>query len=425
MSKVFDFIKKEPLKIVNFLILFFNISYIFGEYLNFNAFKNTGSIGALVFLIIFIFLDKKQALANLKQNYNENKMIIWLVGIVYFVIFSISCFPYVDNYPSVNMAFKNFRRVIILFLVALFWFDGDKKKSDIIFNTLIFTFVSCVLFYVIDARENLDQIFNNNEHIRVINRNFAFYFDILFAFGIIGFILFKNKIVKFILFSFLILGIIADILTGARGSWLANFLMIVLLLFLLYKNKSIKISKKMFFAFISSIVLFGSMLFVFYNNSALLKFKLSQTNSTGRDLILKKRLPLLFNSSRAFVGIGYGGEQYSKFLQDQNIKNEDLGPCGHKKDGTFVYWHDEPTFIAQYYHYGIFSLSFLVLVLVVFLKSLNKFHKENNYYILSICMSIFSYYIIRGLFEGFGIKYIMLYVCFYMFFNYKKEENRI
>jgi len=133
--------------------------------------------------------------------------------------------------------------------------------------------------------------------------------------------------------------------------------------------------------------------------------------------ILTKRLPLLFSSDRAYIGIGFGGKQYTKFLNDKNINNDDLGPTGIGADGTKYPHHDEPVFIGQYYHYGVVGTAFFVALVFYMLFVSFKRYLSNNKFYIAIFGSILCTYIFRGLFETiyFTHLYVMLglFIVFY------------
>ena len=153
--------------------------------------------------------------------------------------------------------------------------------------------------------------------------------------------------------------------------------------------------------------------------------RLDNHTSSGRDIILSKRLPMLFSSHRAFIGLGHGEYQYEKFLNDNNPSKEYLGPFLEQEfenTGLTWYLHDEPSFVANYYHYGVGTIFIVILTFYIFIKAILKFRRENNYYILALGLSVFSYYIIRGLFEGYNVTNLFIYSCLFLLFNYKDEK---
>ena len=226
---------------------------------------------------------------------------------------------------------------------------------------------------------------------------------------------------------FLAVIIILNILTGARASWLALALTFLFcIFFLLLKNKfSVKTALYigMFF------ILAGGAFSVAYETFPHIKYKLTQKNSSGRDLILKNRLPLILDSDRALIGLGYGTAQYEKFIYDnRNKATGKLGPGRTEKDKNkkvkFIhYWHDEPAFIAYYYHVGVGVIFFIALVFFIAYKGISEYIKNNNYLLLCVSLSAISFYLIRGLFEWFGIQTIIALSALFIVLNYKNKES--
>ena len=160
-----------------------------------------------------------------------------------------------------------------------------------------------------------------------------------------------------------------------------------------------------------------------YHNSTLLQLKVAQGFYTsGRGDILTKRLPLLFNSDRAYIGIGFGGKQYTKFLNDKNVNNDDLGPTGVGADGTKYPHHDEPVFIGQYYHYGVVGTAFFVALVFYMLFVSFKRYLSNNKFYIAIFGSILCTYIFRGLFETMYFTHLYVMLGLFIVFLCKNKE---
>ena len=254
------------------------------------------------------------------------------------------------------------------------------------------------------------------------------YFDILAMFFAVFILCVKNHLFKFILFAFVCFAFYLDLLTGARGSWLAFVISLLLLAWLFYKKYNI--SRKIFNikSIILAIFVCALAASVSFFNPSIKEFlgkRLDNHTSSGRDIILSKRLPMLFSSPRAFIGLGHGEYQYQKFLNDNNPNKEYLGPFLEQEfenTGLTWYLHDEPSFVANYYHYGVGTIFIVILTFYIFIKAILKFRRENNYYILALALSVFSYYIIRGLFEGYNVTNLFIYSCLFLLFNYKDEK---
>lgn len=409
--------KVKIINILDSLILASIILFIF-SFFKVNFMKNISCVVGSVSLIVYFFYDKKKLLNNFLSNIKNHKKILILTLLFYLIIFIISLFPFEPNYPSFKLAFKEFKKSIIFLIISLFYFDGDFKKSKIIFYTISITLLDAIVVNIYESfKENL--ILNGKDFI-LIYRKFSNYMELFFAFSLAGIIYSKNKIFKFLLIIISLFGLICELLTGARGSYLAIFISIFLFIF--FARKDIKFNKKLLkiFALLSILLIPAGALLVY--NSKHLKFKLSQFDSSRRDVILSTRLPLLFNSSRALIGIGYGFENYTYFLNKMNTKNIDLGPKGVLIEGKRFYSHDEPTFIAQFFHYGIFSLIYPVIVFYMIYLCFIKFN-SGNFFMLPLALSMISYFIIRGLFEKQSLVYLFYLITFYILLDYKKEKD--
>ena len=411
-------------KVLNYVILVCVCFYFLGHFSGeLNSVKNTGIYGAIVFCAICLFKFKDDTIANFVRNFAEHKVLIILVLALYLIIFATSIFPYSGNYNSLRAAFKDLKKSIFLFMVLLFWYK-DKYK-EWIFYTLILAFALCVL-------KNLLPVFNMDKgvfHIgeAVVNRFFSSFFDILMPFILVSFFVIKNKLINFTLFVVFIMGMAADVLTGARGSWVAFALSAILMFILIIKKHKIIITKqKCICAVFLGVMAFGALAWG-YQNFAILKFKFTQFNSSGRDVILKNRLPELLQSDRCIVGLGHGSYQYYRFLNDKmtdkNLEPEYFGPNGgvDNETGLVNFLHDEPAFLAAYYHYGVFAILMPILAVYIFVLGIKVFLRSVNYYALSVAMSVFSFYFVRGLFEGYGV--INLFILAFLAMIFIGEKN--
>lgn len=394
--------KKE---ILNYCILICVCFYLFGHFSGgLNAVKNLGIYGGFFLCAFALFKFRAQMFDNFKQNVSVNKNLIALILVFYFVIFATSIAPYSDEYNSLKAAFKELKKGIILFVILLFWYKNEYKKW--IFYTLIFAFVFCVFKNITPIFSLSSDAFSDNKAI--VDRFFSSFFDILSPFVLVAFFILKNRNLKIALFVVFTIGICADILTRARGSWVAFVLSVVVVLALIINKRGFKLSKKgVFIGAICGAIFCGGLAFG-YENLEILKYKFTQTSTSGRDIIIKHRLPELLNSDRKFIGLGHGGYQYERFLNDvakeKSISSGYFGSNGgvDKESGLVKFWHDEPTFLAAYYHYGVFAIIMPILAFYIFWRGILEFIRRENYYALGVAMSVFSFYLVRGLFEGYS-----------------------
>lgn len=411
--KLSIFLDKYLISISLFLYTFCLISNIS------NAIKNISLGLCILFLIVCFIINKNYYISNIIKNLKNNKLILFLCIFFLVYAFIVSCFPYLDNYNSSLKFLKELKRPILFIIIVIFWFDDDENKKNILYVSLLFTFLSVMINYC--------GLFLNSK--LSVDINFAKYFDILFPFLLISFFIFKHKILKIFFVFIMLFNLFMLILTGARGSWLVCIVSVAILISILFlkDRRYIKYIINNKFKFLFIISLFCMMSFFAFLNSQIAQTKISQGfNSSGRDIILNARLPIFINSNRVIFGLGYGNFQYEEFLLNnrtqEHIKHPySLGPYILEKDGRIKYLHDEPTFLAQFYHYGIGVLIFMSLVLVMLYKSFVSFIKKDDFLSLALFLSIFETYIIRGLFEDMGIALAFLYVGFYIVF-YRRCE---
>ena len=415
-------IQNKP-KLIIFLkraILFFLSLFLIGQYNeHITAVKNLGIYLALFSTMILFIINTKNTLENIKNNIKNNKTILLLFILLNLYVFGISIFPYDTTQNAFLSAFSEFKRAFVFIFIILLWHDGSYKNSKWLFFTMVIALsLDNLHFFVKGIEEGTLLNLRNakNQLIQPIDRFYSSFFDNLFIFSLISLFYIKNNFYKFFITIFnIIIGLIFILLTGARGSWLALVLSLVAMLILTSKKEKIDLSNKKFI--IICLILLAASACVYYN-STLLQLKVAQGFYTsGRVDILTKRLPLLFSSDRAYIGIGFGGKQYTKFLNDKNINNDDLGPTGIGADGTKYPHHDEPVFIGQYYHYGVVGTAFFVALVFYMLFVSFKRYLSNNKFYIAIFGSILCTYIFRGLFETiyFTHLYVMLglFIVFY------------
>ena len=406
-------------------ILFLLSLFLIGQYNeHITAVKNLGIYLALFSTMILFIINTKNTLENIKNNIKNNKTILLLFILLNLYVFGISIFPYDTTQNAFLSAFSEFKRAFVFIFIILLWHDGSYKNSKWLFFAMVIALSLDNLHFFIKGIEEgtlLNLRNTKNQLIQPIDRFYSSFFDNLFIFSLISLFYIKNNFYKFFITIFnIIISLIFILLTGARGSWLALALSLVVMLILISKKEKIDLFNKKVII-ICSILLVASA--CVYYNSTLLQLKVAQGFYTsGRVDILTKRLPLLFSSDRAYIGIGFGGKQYTKFLNDKNINNDDLGPTGIGADGTKYPHHDEPVFIGQYYHYGVLGTAlFVTLVLYILFVSFKRYLSNNKFYI-AIFGSILCTYIFRGLFETIYFTHLYVMLGLFIVFLCKNKE---
>ncbi|EAU00910.1 O-antigen ligase family protein [Campylobacter curvus] len=431
MNKSIKFLKKETF--FDNCVLVFVCIYLISEFRgHLTAIKSISFIGAYLFFILDYLINKENIFLNFRRNFKKYKLIIIIALVFCIIMLIISLFPYSNNVKvsSFTLTLRYIKRPLFFMLLMLFWFDGAKIKSYIIFYSVIFSFLWLSLDYSINLwnPQNFTTMLDiNNGDDRMVSREYAGEFDLYFPFLFLGAIICANKILKSFFIVCIFVTLFMILLTGARGSWLAVVSMFLVVGIILFKcNKSfltaIKNKKTIFICIMIFICI--SIFAIF--NSDMLKSRFKQgLDGSGRMQILELRLPLIINSNRAFWGLGYGKEQYINFLHDHSQKIGELGVNGGKDElGRYRYFHDEPLIIGQYYHSGVLGAFMLaILILYMFFKSIKMYISTSNLLFLALCGSIVSSFIVRGFFENYLTPQIILFVSFFIAFDFQNRQK--
>lgn len=421
---------EKKIKIFDNAIFVFICLYFLAQFIrHLNIVKSIGVYTAILLIIFFIILCREIAITRFKENFKKNKILFFIVSFLIATTLILSISPYDPSHNSLKEFMRVVKKEYLLFVMLLFWFDGSEKRSKIIFWVLVGSLFYESIYTIIDSVINFDSKMLQ-KRVKVVYRDYSICVDALFAFCLVAILFVKKKTwLQVGLMFFLVVIIILNILTGARAGWLAMLVVFLLCIsFFLIKNKfNIKTALYIGLFFIFC----GGAFSVAYETFPHIKYKLTQKNITsGRDLILKNRLPLILNSDRALIGLGYGTDQYEKFIFDNRDKaTGNLGPATvetdeNKKVKFIHYLHDEPAFIAYYYHVGVGVIFFVALVFFMAYKGISEYIKNNNYLLLGISLSAISFYLIRGLFEWFGIQTIIALSALFIVLNYKNEFMR-
>lgn len=304
------------------------------------------------------------------------------------------------------------------------------KKSKIFFYSCIVALLFTTLYYSQMLFVDVSN-FSSKDHSvgRIIKRSYADYVDRFMIFLLIGFVVFKEKVIKTLMIFLFLLVIVMEILSGVRGSWGVQ-IVCFLFLFLFfggYKNFLIEYKNRI----IAFVVLCGTIFILLAVNSYMVSYKILQgINTPERYWIIKERLPTFVSSNRGLIGLGYGKEQYDEFLRDKMDEGVTLSLMQIRQDSGERYWfNDEPFFIGNFYYYGIFGTMMLFLSFLSLLYySFKYFIQSKNLMFCAIFISIFGYFGVRGLFETINLRilYIFYMAGFFVILSssfFKKQEK--
>lgn len=404
-QKAFDFCQ-------NLIIYLLFLFIVCEHHVSFTAVKNISLYTAVLLAFTMLFLRKDEIFQRIKSNFSHAK--ISLIFLALFVAYAllISCFPYDDSFGSAKKAFSEFGRGIAFLFVVLVCSNGKERQQNIIFYAILAAFIFITAYYALPIFENLDKISSTDpEAGRIANRGYSLFVDRFMVFALLGVILFKSDAVKVFMIIFCCIAIAMDILGGARGSWLSVFVAFALLFIFLVFSKHRDFLKKNFKKLFAVGVLCFLCIGVLFSGSSIAKYKFSQgANSAGRDLILKERLPLLFETNRWMWGLGHGEHLYDKFLADKSDEKGIEIFMMSIRDGKRHWFNDEPFFIGNIYYYGVIGVSFLFLSFFYLLKeSLISFKCTQNLLFAGVLISAIAYFGIRGLFETYNLRILYLF----------------
>lgn len=394
-----------------------------------NALNNLSSILLGLGLLLYICLDFKTAKETFLANLKLNLTLLILLSVLLLGAVIISLNSYFDSSKEFS---KLIRREILFLILLMFlsWFGkkglDTQKIIKFCFYAIIASFAINLLYFFLQDIVAIE-ILNRRKHSSpsIIDRYYAKQFDIFFPFCLIAIFMQNKKYVKIFLALILCIGMAFLTLTGARGgllTFLVTFLLIVTC-FTLKKGFDKKILLTIF-----SVMAIAALSFVIaINQSSYLQKKYLHTmHSSGRNVIIKERFPLLLNSKYALRGLGAGDIQYQRFLNDQPSKvQEKLGPRTKSKEPQLYkthFFHDEPTLLGVYWHYGVFgAFCFLIVICFIFFSGIKAFFEKNNYYIFGLSCSAFAYFFIAGLFENHSdLKVLLSYCILYLIFKSAK-----
>lgn len=403
----------------------------FAFFFKVNALNNLSSILLAFSLLLYIIFDFKTAKETFVKNLKSNFVFLLLLFILLLGAIIISLNSYFDSSKEFS---KLIRREILFLILLMFlsWFGkkglDTQKIAKFCFYALIISFaVNLIYFFLQDivAIEALHRRKHGSKSI--IDRYFGKEFDIYFPFVLIAFFITKDKIQKIFFVVILCIGTVFLMLSGIRGAILAFAITAIFMLICFAFKKDLD-KKKLFYIF-SFVILAGlSFTIVVNQNPYLQKKYLHKMTSSGRDIIIKERFPLLLDSKYALTGLGAGDIQYQKFLNNQPAKiQKKLGHRGKSQTPELFktyFFHDEPTLLAVYWHYGILgTLGLFSVVCLIFFNSIKSFYRENNYYLFAFASSIFSYYFVAGLFENYSDFKVLLSFCMlFLVFKFAKSS---
>ena len=392
--------------------------------------KNISLYVALACAIRLYFTDRTRFAARIGANFSLSRVPAFCLIAFAFYAFLISAFPYAPQFDSLGNAAKEFGRGFAFLFIIYVLANGEIAQAKAFFYALIAAFAVISVYYAAPLLSEFERLGSAGEFdARVVRRAYADYVDRFLPFALAGVFIFKRLWARISVVLLCLATVGLDILSGVRGSWGAMLGCFILFGFCLYILGGEAKRKFKLFAVIFAVCVAGASAAVLSSPTAMYKFvqiglvseaKLENESmreriaglsfSSGRDLILKERLPLLFASPRALTGLGHGKEQYDAFLRDEADKGAQISMMQTRPNGERYWFNDEPFFIGHYYYYGAVGTALMFGGFISLLAyAFRHFLRSRELLFAAIFISLACYFGVRGLFEAINLRILYMF----------------
>ena len=392
--------------------------------------KNISLYVALACAIWLYFTDRTRFAARVGANFSLSRVPAFCLIAFAFYAFLISAFPYAPQFDSLGNAAKEFGRGFAFLFIIYVLANGEIAQTKAFFYALIAAFAIISIYYAAPLFSEFERLGSAGEFdARVVRRAYADYVDRFLPFALAGVFIFKRLWARVSCAALFLAAAWLDILSGVRGSWGAMLACFVMFGFCLYILGGEAKRKFKVFAVIFAVCVVGASAAVLSSPTAMYKFVqiglVSEANlendsmkkrlaglsfSSGRDLILKERLPLLFANPRAITGLGHGKEQYDAFLRDEADKGAQISMMQTRPSGERYWFNDEPFFIGHYYYYGAVGTALMFGGFISLLAyAFRHFLRSRELLFAAIFISLACYFGVRGLFEAINLRILYMF----------------
>lgn len=392
--------------------------------------KNVSLYVALACAIWLYFTDRTRFAARIGANFSLSRVPAFYLIAFAFYAFLISAFPYAPQFDSLGNAAKEFGRGFAFLFIIYVLANGEIAQAKAFFYSLIVAFAVISVYYAAPLFSEFERLGSAGEFdARVVRRAYADYVDRFLPFALAGVFIFRRLWARVSCGALCLAAAWLDILSGVRGSWGAMLGCFIMFGFCLYILGGEAKRKFKLFAVIFAVCVAGASAAVLSSPTAMYKFLqigiVSEANlenesmrerlaglsfSSGRDLILKERLPLLFASPRALTGLGHGKEQYDAFLRDEADKGAQISMMRTRPSGERYWFNDEPFFIGHYYYYGAVGTALLLGGFISLLAyAFRHFLRSHELLFAAIFISLACYFGVRGLFEAINLRILYMF----------------
>jgi O-antigen ligase len=370
--------------------------------------KGEGLRNILLFgsFFLWLFTIKERNLSLLKDK----------VSILFFLfvlsMFISSLFSYNPSYSFLSLREEALKMMMVYPVTATVL---DKKEKFKILQVLsVFTsFIIASIGFYSYFTYDLPMVKPHTEILHAWHNKFAFYLNIYHPF-VIGYLFsLKNKRLKLIVVSSLILTIFALFMSTSRGGYLG--LLTIVFIWLLYFRKGKKMGLK---SVIFVILIFFLIFSLVYNLSPFVK---SRIQSIQKDIFTMNNRVIAWKTgieaalNRPIVGWGIGGDLFKeeRIYKLLGLKPPPIGP------------HN--LYVRIFFHQGFLGLViFLFLIFYsirIFLKEKNNKSTIKGDILISTIAAIIGNYIIHCMFEDRSLIPLTIILGIGIAGKYSKDED--
>ena len=357
--------------------------------------KNVSLYVALACAIRLYFTDRTRFAARVGANFSLSRVPAFCLIAFAFYAFLISAFPYAPQFDSLGNAAKEFGRGFAFLFIIYVLANGEIAQTKAFFYALIAAFAVISVYYAAPLFSEFERLGSAGEFdARVVRRAYADYVDRFLPFALAGVFIFKRIWAR------------VSYILGGEAKRKFKVFAVIFAVCVVGASAAVLSSPTAMYKFVQ----IGLVSEANLENDSMKKRLAGLSFSSGRDLILKERLPLLFASPRALTGLGHGKEQYDAFLRDEADKGAQISMMQTRPSGERYWFNDEPFFIGHYYYYGAVGTALMFGGFISLLAyAFRHFLRSRELLFAAIFISLACYFGVRGLFEAINLRILYMF----------------
>jgi O-antigen ligase len=343
--------------------------------------------GIYIYLII-MFLNKGESIKNIvlygafalwllsgkwrDRDFYRSPLTILFGGYLFSVLLSV-VFSIDPEYSLISLKY-DILKAVVLFPVLATSFSTEQRLRRLSISLSISASIMIAIGFYSYLTQDISFLKPNSELMHAWHNRFARYLCLTMPFAMILLLTSKNKINMVGLFSLIIFGSLAVILSTSRGGMFALVLIVTVWILFVYKKGVFNFRK----IILISLITFITMFFIGLSTSPALKTRLGGMESVNLRLdTWNKALESI--KQRPILGWGYGKEIFHR--EEPYLKTTDKSL---PKTGP------ENTFIQVLFHQGLVGLgvyiSLILTAIVVFFRSaLRTENSLRSYVLITAC----------------------------------------